>query len=158
MPKRPTDSKLLTDEIARSAPPPAAGNRIYYDGGDRAERLAGFGLRVTATGSRAFVLNYKIDGVERRDTIGHFPAWSVTEARDEARRRKRAADRRPAGPGLSLMTPEQLAADLGITPATLCCWRKQRIGPPAAQLGRYTWYRRAAVEAWLIALEQEGAP
>jgi len=40
---------------------------------------------------------------------------------------------------------------------TLRRWRKQRIGPPAAQFGRNIWYRRDAVKAWLIALEQEGS-
>jgi hypothetical protein len=206
MPTPSTVSKLLTDEIARDAPPPAAGNRIYYDGGDRSERVAGFGLRVTAAGYRAFGLTYRIDGVQRRDTIGHFPAWSVEEAHDEARRRRRQIEQRrndqrakrrskiraggilkslraqrsekpvpdasetavgrcdhpqlaaaPAEADLSLITPEQLAAHLGINPMTLRRWRKQRIGPPAAQFGRNIWYRRDAVKAWLIALEQEGS-
>ena len=59
---------------------PKQGNWIYYDGA-----LAGFGCRVTATGARAFILNYRTrSGRERRYTIGPWPEWSVTAARDKA--------------------------------------------------------------------------
>jgi hypothetical protein len=61
----------------------------------------------------------------------------------------------PADTGLSLVTPEQLALELGVGPPTLRRWRKQRVGPPYAQHGRNVWPRRAAVEAWLVALEQD---
>jgi integrase len=45
-------------------------------------------------GGRAFVLNYrrKLDGRERRITIGSFPDWSTTAAREEAKRLKRLVD------------------------------------------------------------------
>ena len=41
-----------------------------------------------------FVVNYrrKGDGLERRYTIGAFPDWSVTAAREEAKRIKREID------------------------------------------------------------------
>jgi hypothetical protein len=60
----------LTDRIVRQLEPPASGNQITYDA-----ETKGFGCRVTAGGSRAFVLNYrrKSDGRERRFTIGSFP-------------------------------------------------------------------------------------
>lgn len=79
----------LTDKIVKGLPTPARGNRITYD-----TKLKGFGARVTAAGAIAFVLNYrrKADGLERRYTIGGFPAWSVGAARDEAGRLKRAID------------------------------------------------------------------
>jgi integrase len=79
----------LTDRIVRTLEPPAKGNRIAYD-----ERLPGFGARITAAGAIAFIVNYrrKSDGVERRYTIGAFPAWGVTAAREEAKRVKRLID------------------------------------------------------------------
>jgi hypothetical protein len=82
-------SEKLTDTVVRKLAAPAKGNRITYDSSVR-----GFGVRITAAGSRAFVLNYRrrTDGLERRATIGAFPDWSVTAARDEAKRLKRLVD------------------------------------------------------------------
>ncbi len=79
----------LTDKSVAKLAPPARGNRIAYDG-----TVAGFGVRVTAGGARSFVLNYrrKADGRERRYTIGAFPNWSTTAAREEARRLRRKID------------------------------------------------------------------
>jgi integrase len=79
----------LTDKIIAKLAVPARGNRISYDG-----TVAGFGVRITAGGARAFVLNYrrKADGRERRLTIGAFPNWSTTTAREEARRLRRQID------------------------------------------------------------------
>jgi hypothetical protein len=54
--------------------------------------VKGFGLRVTKAGARAFVLNYRIRGIERRLTIGSFPDWGVSAAREEAKRLKRLVD------------------------------------------------------------------
>jgi integrase len=54
--------------------------------------LTGFGLRVTSTGVRAFVLDYVHLGRSRRYTIGQFPAWSVDAARTRASELKRSVD------------------------------------------------------------------
>src|SRR5262245_4179054 len=79
----------LTDNLLRKLPTPESGNRITYD-----DAVKGFGARVTAAGDRAFILNYrrKLDGRERRITIGSFPDWGTTAAREEAKRLKRAID------------------------------------------------------------------
>jgi hypothetical protein len=58
---------------------PYAGNQIHYDG-----EITGFGLRVTASDSKSFVLNYRFNGQERRYTIGPFAEFSVETARDRA--------------------------------------------------------------------------
>ncbi|MGH7056882.1 MAG: tyrosine-type recombinase/integrase [Acetobacteraceae bacterium] len=71
----------ITDAIAKALPAPEHGNRIAYDAD-----LSGFGLRVTSAGARAWVLNYRARGIERRMTIGALAAWPAREAR------KRAAD------------------------------------------------------------------
>jgi len=77
----------LTDRLAKACSAPASGNRIIYD-----SAVTGFGLRTTAGASKAFVLNYRTAGQEHRITIGSYPAWSVTAARQEAQRLRRRID------------------------------------------------------------------
>jgi integrase len=74
----------LTDKLVKALTPPDSGNRITYD-----TEIKGFGVRVTASDARAFVVNYRINGRERRYTVGAYPSWSVAAAREEARRLKR---------------------------------------------------------------------
>jgi integrase len=59
--------------------------------GARAPR--GFGVRVTSTGVRSFVLNYRAAHRERRFTIGQWPDWSVLRAVQEARTLRQRIDR-----------------------------------------------------------------
>jgi integrase len=83
-----TNSTRLTDAAVRRLAFPPRGNRITYDAD-----VKGFGIRVTAAGARAFVLTYRTHaGRQRRYTIGSFPDWQTTAAREEARRLKRAID------------------------------------------------------------------
>jgi integrase len=83
-----TNSTRLTDAIVKRLSLPATGNRIHYDAD-----VKGFGARVTAGGARAFILTYRTHaGRQRRYTIGSFPDWQTTAAREEARRLKRAID------------------------------------------------------------------
>jgi integrase len=83
----------LNEALVRALEPPASGNKIIYDDADGgAKGVRGFGIRVTAAGSRSFVLNYRVAGVERRHTIGRWPTWTVTAARDEAKRLRRLVD------------------------------------------------------------------
>jgi hypothetical protein len=77
----------LNDAIVRKLPPPDKGNQISWD-----TAVKGFGIRVTTAGAKAFVLNYRAHGVERRYTIGSFPDWPTTAAREEAKRLKRIID------------------------------------------------------------------
>ena len=58
----------------------------------RDDLVTGFGVRRTATGSTAFFLNYIIDGRERRMTIGGYPAWGVTAARERAKDLRKLVD------------------------------------------------------------------
>ncbi|MGD0314926.1 MAG: Arm DNA-binding domain-containing protein, partial [Xanthobacteraceae bacterium] len=70
----------LTDAVVKALPAPAKGSRIFYDAA-----VKGFGVRVTSTGARSFVLNYRTRlGRERRFTIGAFPDWKTGAARTEA--------------------------------------------------------------------------
>ncbi|MGY5803386.1 tyrosine-type recombinase/integrase [Rhizobium sp. LEGMi12c] len=78
---------LAKDKDVGQLPAPDKGNKVYYD-----HVVKGFGVRVTKAGARAFILNYRIDGRERRYTIGSYPDWSLTTAREEAKRLKRQID------------------------------------------------------------------
>jgi len=90
MARKPTDDILLTDKEVRKLGAPARGSRITYDGGpDPARSVKGFGVRVTAAGVKAFILNYRIDGRERRLTIGSFPEFKVGAARRKGMELKR---------------------------------------------------------------------
>ena len=81
---------VITDKIARSLPPPESGNRIDYDipsGPRDTGFVRGFAIRTTAAGTKSFLLCYvSAQGQERRHTIGELGPWTVTTARDEARR------------------------------------------------------------------------
>jgi hypothetical protein len=79
----------LTDAIVKRLPTPARGKKIAYD-----SAVAGFGCCVYASGSRAFVLNYRTRSRrERRITIGSFPDWGTTAARSEAAELRKIVDR-----------------------------------------------------------------
>src|SRR5262249_18315103 len=69
-----------TDAVVKVLPRPAEGSRIFYD-----DVVKGFGVRITAGGARAFILNYRPRlGRERRYTIGVFPEWKTSAARAQA--------------------------------------------------------------------------
>ena len=78
----------LTDRAVREAEPPH-GRLCRYIWDDQ---VIGFGLCLTRAGARSFVVRYRVDGRERKLTIGAYPDWSVSAAREEAKRVKRAAD------------------------------------------------------------------
>ncbi len=78
----------LTEQTIRKLPIPPKGNKIYYD-----DQVKGLGLRITAADKRAFVLNYRTNGRERRLTIGSWPEWSTTAARERAKELRQAIDR-----------------------------------------------------------------
>lgn len=69
----------ISDRQVKSLEAPAKGNRVTYD-----DKISGFGVRVTSTGKKAFVLNYYFKGRERRITIGAYPEWTVLSARKRA--------------------------------------------------------------------------
>jgi integrase len=83
-------SNRLTDTICKRLPLPERGSKVRYEGG----AVSGFGLCVTAAGSRSFILNYRVKGSgrERRITIGKYPLWQVKAAREEAKRLRRDID------------------------------------------------------------------
>jgi integrase len=60
---------------------PKAGQVEYYD-----RRLPSFGVRLSYQGSKSWFVMTRVDGKLMRVTLGRFPALSLAEAREEARR------------------------------------------------------------------------
>jgi integrase len=89
-------AERLDSDFIRKVPTPEAGAVTYWDNDPK---LSGFGLRLYSTGTKTFFLNYRIDGRERRITIGPYPRWTVQAARERARELRRLIDRGedPAG-------------------------------------------------------------
>lgn len=62
--------------------------KLAADGKDRIEvwdaRVPGFGMRVSASGTKTFVLVYRHRGRPRRLTLGRYPFTSLADARDKA--------------------------------------------------------------------------
>jgi len=77
----------LTKKLIDSLSPPEKGNTITYD-----DTIRGFGIRVTKKGVKSFVLNYVVNGRERRYTIGKYGAWTTAAAREKAAELKRQVD------------------------------------------------------------------
>ncbi len=84
----------INDTWLKKQPAPAKGAATFWDA-----EIKGFGIRIYAPtrrhpqGDRSFFLNYRHDGVERRFTIGNYPAWSSEAARAEAKLLRRRVDR-----------------------------------------------------------------
>jgi integrase len=55
--------------------------------------VPGFGVRCTLGGKKSFVVQRRVNGVERRVTIGEFGIWTLDQAREEARSLLRDMDR-----------------------------------------------------------------
>lgn len=90
-----TTGNLNEDEVKR-LPVPTKGNQVTYFAGaviQGAKAPRGFGVRVTAAGARAFVLNYRLRGREHRFTIGAWPDWSALRAVRAARDLRQRVDR-----------------------------------------------------------------
>jgi integrase len=75
----------LTDALVKRLPLPDKGSKKYYD-----DTGKGFGVCITAAGSRSFVLRYWTkSGRQRCITLGSFPTWGTARARSRALELKR---------------------------------------------------------------------
>ena len=61
--------------------PPEKGQAIYRD-----DKLKGFGLRVTPSGAKSFIVETRVNGRTRRETLGRFGPLTVELARHEAQK------------------------------------------------------------------------
>lgn len=71
----------LTKKAVDSLEAPATGQAFLWDG-----ELKGFGVRVTKSGVKTFILQYRnIEGKSRRINIGRYGVMTVENAREEAK-------------------------------------------------------------------------
>ncbi len=80
-------TEKLSDASARKALSPTRGQLFLWD-----TEIKGFALRVTSGGAKSFVLDYRVDGRQRRITLGSYPDWTVQAARAAAKAKKRDVD------------------------------------------------------------------
>jgi integrase len=78
----------ITDQFVKRATTEGRNAPIFMDA-----EVIGFGIQVRATGRKSFTLDYTFESRRRRLFIGDYPDWSVSAARDEAKRIKREVDR-----------------------------------------------------------------
>lgn len=69
---------MLTERIIRDAKPEPK-TRILWD-----RQVKGLGLRITPAGARAYILNYRVGGRERRATLARASEISLKAARERA--------------------------------------------------------------------------
>lgn len=76
----------LTEPVVKNLTAPEKGQKIYWD-----SELKGFGLRATAGGAKAFILNYRTkEGREGRYLIGRWDKGLTVELARAAARKKAA--------------------------------------------------------------------
>src|SRR5215472_9070812 len=73
-----------------------AGDAMQWDDDPKA---TGFGIRSYSGGSKSFFVDYRLNGRQRRYTIGPFPRWSAEAAREQAKKLRKEIDQGvdPAG-------------------------------------------------------------
>src|SRR5262249_47880530 len=69
----------ITARTAKTVPTPADGQAIYFD-----DEIKGFGVRVTSTGSRSYVVEVRRGSRSQRITIGKIAEVAIAEARSLA--------------------------------------------------------------------------
>ena len=78
--------KLNEKTLREAEPKPGVSYQIFDTD------VIGFAARVQASGARTFTIDYRHAGRQRRMTIGRWPEWSVTVARERAKELRRAID------------------------------------------------------------------
>ena len=69
---------MLTERLIRDAKPESK-TRIIWD-----SQVRGLGVRITPAGTKAYILNYRAGGRERRATVARVPELSLRAARERA--------------------------------------------------------------------------
>jgi len=69
----------IAEKTIKKLEVPKEGSLIQWD-----SEIKRFGVRIAAVGAVTFILEYRFNGTQRRYTIGRYPEWTATAARDEA--------------------------------------------------------------------------
>lgn len=77
----------LTEKLVRDAVPTEGRDYQIFD-----DDIRGFAVCIYRGGGRAFTLDYRIAGRQRRITFGGWPEWSVSAARERAKQLRRDID------------------------------------------------------------------
>jgi integrase len=84
---KPPNTKKLTKTTAKSAQPPVEGTPAYKRGYSLTwdDDIKGFGLLTTRAGVKSYIVRARINGKERRHTLGRANVLSTEKARELAR-------------------------------------------------------------------------
>ncbi|MFN3282168.1 MAG: Arm DNA-binding domain-containing protein, partial [Tabrizicola sp.] len=77
----------LTEKVLRDAEPVPGRDYQIFD-----TEVRGFAACIYRGGGRAFTLDYRHAGRQRRMTFGRWPEWSVSAARERAKELRREID------------------------------------------------------------------
>jgi len=77
----------LSEKVLRDAEPLDGKSYQIFD-----TEILGLAAKVQCSGTRTFTLDYRFAGRQRRMTIGRWPEWSATAARERARELRRMID------------------------------------------------------------------
>lgn len=115
----------LNAKTLQSLPVPATGQAFYWDAA-----MPGFGVRVTPSGNRTFVVQGRVAGKTRRVTLG--PSTTLTA--DEARRRAKAAlGAMAGGKDLNAEKAELRAKSITLREALDCYLTGRNLKPATAR-------------------------
>jgi integrase len=140
-------AKLTSEARVRDIKAPASGEMTVWD-----EDMRSFGLRVRASGIKTFVAQFRVNGIQRKVTIGKWPKMTVDAARREAKRlfglagahrdpvaerRREEAERKAATLTLRDVFDNYLASRGDkMRPATVATYRSLQRGPLADLMER----------------------
>ncbi len=78
--------RLNEKSVREAAPEPGRDYQIFDS------EVRGFAICIYRSGNRAFTLDYRHAGRQRRVTLGRWPEWSTAAARERAKELRRDID------------------------------------------------------------------
>jgi len=78
-------TKLTREFINKASPPDGGKDRVFYWDAGHAEAVRGFGLMVTETGHRSFIVQYRVSGRSRRMNLGPAEPTNLKDMRLRAK-------------------------------------------------------------------------
>jgi integrase len=135
-------TRRLTELTLARVTPPSTGRLELAD-----SQLLGMSCRVTADGIKTFALRYRVDGRQRRLTLGRYPIVGLAEARRRAREALALVERGidPA----SAKIEEQAARDRNTVAAVVAAYVERRLKPRTRRWADVeAMLRRDVIRAW----------